>query len=71
MPHRCHDKTLDPDTMSAEERRAEVASILARGLVRATRVRRGAPSPDGPPSDSASLAIPGELRLSVAPRPGG
>jgi hypothetical protein len=69
-----HDATRDPDTMTAAERRAEAASIFARGMVRAVREARARtaqsaeiqPEPAPPRLDS-----PAELRLSVAPRPRG
>lgn len=66
--------TTDPESMTAEERRLEVASILASGLLRRVRMARTAESP---PRKTVSkgprncLEVPSETRLSVAPRPGG
>jgi hypothetical protein len=39
--------TTDPESMTAEDRRLEVASILARGLLRRVRMVRTAKSPHG------------------------
>lgn len=64
----------DPETMTAEERRAEVASILARGLLRAIRnVRARTHSADEKVSDSAETCLDssGDLPLGVAQRPTG
>jgi hypothetical protein len=64
------DRTRDPESMTEAERRDEVASILARGLVRAvaaSRARAGIRSDPAP----TCLDLPGDTRLSVAPRPGG
>lgn len=68
------DTTRDPDTMTAEERRGEVASILAWGLVRAVRAARArmserAESPRG--CGGTCLDLRADLPLSVAPRPAG
>lgn len=66
--------TRDPDSMTADDRRAEVASILARGLVRAVRDTRAHVAQSAAiPSElaAAGLDLPAELRLSVAPRPSG
>lgn len=74
MPSRTIDSTRDPEGMTAEERRAEVASILARGAVRLVRERRlhlsAAAESAGIPT-TACLDLPAESRLSVAPRPRG
>lgn len=54
--------TRDPETMTADERRKEVASILAIGLLRCLRT----------PNLSASgtrLDLPAKTRLSVAQQP--
>lgn len=40
MPKHYADTTRNPDTMTADERRDEVAGILARGLVRALEAIR-------------------------------
>lgn len=66
--------TRDPETMTADERRQEVASILAAGLLRRIRTSRTAPSdaaPESPPGDQIGLDLPSETRLSVAERPAG
>ena len=66
--------TTDPESMTAEERRLEVAGILARGVLRRVRMAKTAMSParkivsEGP---ETGLDVPAETRLSVAPRPGG
>lgn len=71
---RTPDATRNPETMTADERRAEVACILARGLVRAVRdARARVPQSAGISTEPAvtRLDSPAELRLSVAPRPHG
>ena len=66
--------TTDPESMTAEERSLEVASILASGLLRRLRMAKTA---DSPPRKTVSkgprngLEVPAETRLSVAPRPAG
>lgn len=66
--------TRDPESMTPEERQQEVATILARGLLR--RIRAATPG-DSTSSEKAAevppdgLAFPGKTRLSVAPRPAG
>ena len=68
------DATRDPDTMTADERRREVASILALGLVRHHRmVQSLATGTCGDAKDSAQnpLDLSSETRLSVSPRPAG
>lgn len=64
------DSTRDPESMTEAERRGEVASILARGLVRAVAASLGRVGirSDPPPT---CLDLHGDPRLSVAPRPGG
>jgi hypothetical protein len=42
MPKHYADTTRNPDTMTADERRDEVAGILARGLVRALEAKHTA-----------------------------
>ena len=64
--------TTDPEAMTADERRLEVASILARGLLR--RVRMAETADLSPPKKVSKeprncLEVPSETRLSVAPRP--
>jgi len=68
------DSTRNPETMTVAERRAEVASILARGLVRAVRnAKVGTSSAEQKVSESgdSGLAFPTDSPLSVAPRPAG
>jgi len=68
------DSTRDPESMTADERRDEVASILARGLVRsvmANRARTSRASVNLADCARTCLELPGDLPLSVAPRPGG
>jgi hypothetical protein len=64
----------NPETMTTEERRLEVASILAGGLLRRVAQRRTARL-DAPKPHSANpqnaLDLPSETRLSVAQRPTG
>ena len=66
--------TRDPETMTADERRIEVASILAVGLMRRVRQRKSA-NPEAPqissPTSRIGLDLPSETRLSVSPRPAG
>jgi hypothetical protein len=71
-------RTQDPETMTPAERDAEVASILARGLVRAVRADRDPASRStrdiGEPMESSAsgLELPQHADLSVAPtRPRG
>jgi len=64
----------DPDSMTSDERRREVAGILAQGLLRCVRASRAGDS--ATPEASAEvpqnpLDLPAETRLSVAPRPAG
>jgi len=62
--------TTDPESMTADERCLEVASILANGLLRRVRIARTAESP---PRRTASesprnrLEVLAKTRLSVAP----
>lgn len=68
------DSTRDPESMTADERRDEIASILARGLVRSIVANRDRTSrASGDPADCgrSCLELPGHLPLSVAPRPAG
>lgn len=52
------DATREPETMTADERRDEVASILARGVIRAVRTARLRSTQDiEPPAESPS-ALP-------------
>jgi hypothetical protein len=66
--------TRDPESMTADERRAEVASILAAGLLRRVRHLK-ASNPDAhqssSPGSGIGLDLPSETRLSVAQRPAG
>ena len=66
--------TTDPETMTAEERRLEVAGILASGLLRHVRTARTGLSPTPKTilrRSKTGLDVPAETRLSVAPRPAG
>jgi len=58
----------DPESMTAEQRRLEVANILACGLLRCVRMAKTAESPPRKTSQNR-LEVPVETRLSVAPRP--
>jgi len=82
MPSKSIDATRNPESMTATERRAKIASILALGVVRAARQARQAESSrhsgtspraeHGPePSASSGLDLCADLPLSVAPRPAG
>lgn len=61
--------TRDPESMTADERRAEVASILAAGLLRRVRHLK-ASNPDVRQTSSQGsgigLDLPPQTRLSVA-----
>lgn len=62
----------DPESMTAEERRHEVANLLARGLLRRVRLVGSAQPP--PRKDTSNrlqigLDLPPETRLSVAHDP--
>ena len=64
----------NPDHMTADERRDEIASILAVGMLRAARNARRSES--AAPNDSAEtgssrLDLCANSPLSVAPRPAG
>ncbi|MFB3894364.1 MAG: hypothetical protein ACE15C_20360 [Phycisphaerae bacterium] len=64
----------DPETMTADERRLEVADILAGGLLRRVLAARAAMSSAGQivaEVPEKRLDAPAESRLSVAQRPGG
>ena len=66
--------TTDPESMTEEERRLEVANILASGLLRRVRIAQTAQSPPGKIISKGSqngLEVPAKTRLSVAPRPAG
>ncbi len=66
--------TRDPETMTADERRLEVTSILAAGLLRRVRHIK-ASNPDArqafPSGSQIGLDLHPETRLSVAQRPAG
>jgi hypothetical protein len=58
--------TRNPETMTEPERRSEIVTLLARGMLR--RVRRlRAEAKSSPPA----LDVPCETRLSVSERPAG
>ena len=66
--------TTNPETMTTNERRLEVAGILARGLLQRVRMsEKSELSPGKKVSETSQndLAVPAKTRLSVAPRPGG
>ncbi len=66
--------TTEPESMTAEERRQEIAGILARGLLRRVRMDGRAASPAGKKTSKnpeTGLEVSSETRLSVAPRPAG
>ncbi len=64
----------DPETMTPAERDGEVASILARGLVRAVHAERSRSTRDiNEPTESAAggLELSQHADLSVSARPRG
>ncbi len=66
--------TRNPDNMTANERRAEIASILAPGMLRSIRDARLNAAVDlGNPRESCDsrLDLSADSPLSVAPRPAG
>lgn len=66
--------TTDPESMTSDERRLEVADILARGVLRRARMGQTAAMPPRKRISKISgngLEVSSETRLSVAPRPGG
>lgn len=62
--------TRKPESMTPAERDAEIASILARGLVRAHRARREDAASSGD-SRAEGLELSGDASLSVETRPAG
>ncbi len=68
------DASRDPETMTPAERDTEVASILARGVIRAVRIERSRSTRDivVPAESSADrLELSPDAGLSVAARPAG
>ncbi|QNN25091.1 hypothetical protein HED60_23375 [Planctomycetales bacterium ZRK34] len=66
--------TRDPQTMTERERRDEVATILAAGLLRCVRASRSQPDDSdetSSPGPRNGLDVPSKTRLSVAQRPTG
>lgn len=66
--------TQDPQTMTECERRDEVASILAAGLLRCVRATKSSPADadeTSSPGPENGLDLPSKTRLSVAQRPTG
>jgi hypothetical protein len=66
-------RTQDPETMTPAERDAEVASIFARGLVRAidaerSRSTRGISEPAESPAGGLELSQHADLSVSARPR---
>ena len=73
MPERAVDTTRNPESMTVAERRDEVASILAHGLVRSVRdARNRTSSPVKKVSESGEdgLELGGQSSLTVAPQTG-
>lgn len=61
--------TCDPETMTEQERRDEVARILAAGLLRHIRAAKSMPSDaveTSSPAPRIRLDLPSKTRLSVA-----
>jgi len=74
MPERDVDSTRNPETLTVAERRAEVASILSRGLLRTVRNTKSGTSlavQKVSESGESGLDLPANSPLSVAPRPAG
>lgn len=66
--------TTDPETMTAQERRQEVAGILAAGLLRHVRMARklqSSPAKTVSKTTKSSLDVHAKARLSVAQVPAG
>jgi hypothetical protein len=66
--------TRDPETMTERERRDEIASILAQGLLRHIRAAKSTLSEadkTSSPEPRTGLDLPAQTRLSVAQRPAG
>ncbi|MBN1489498.1 MAG: hypothetical protein JXA69_06220 [Phycisphaerae bacterium] len=66
--------TTDPESMTPEERRREVASILARGLLRRVCMNKTAassPQKEISKESKSDLDLSAEKRLHVARRPAG
>lgn len=64
----------NPDNMTADERRTEIASILACGMLRSINDARycNSTNPGNPPDyDDSGLDLSTNSPLSVAPRPAG
>lgn len=62
--------TRKPESMTPAEREAEIASILARGLVRAHRAQHENAANSGD-SRAEGLELSGDASLSVETRPAG
>jgi hypothetical protein len=55
-----------PATMSPDDRRAEIAELLARGVLRRRDDRHRLPTTDArAKTDATCLEVPGPIRLSV------
>jgi len=64
----------NPEAMTADERRAEVASILAHGLIRSVRMARArtsSPEKILPESRQHGLELCGDPSVTVAQRAAG
>jgi uncharacterized protein (AIM24 family) len=63
-----------PESMTVAERQAEIANILARGLMRSVRLARSrtsVPAEKVSEAGESDLDLSAKLPLSVAPRPAG
>ena len=72
MPERAVDASRNPESMTIDERSDEVASILARGLVRSVRdarSRTSSPVKKVLESGEDGLELGDHAGLTVAPRP--
>jgi hypothetical protein len=66
--------TREPDSMTADERRLEISSILARGLLRriqSSKTIESAASQKVSAGPQNGLDLSAKTRLSVAQRPAG
>ncbi len=62
--HRSADRTIKPETMTPKDRKAEIASILALGLLRASSLPKT--SPEVSESSPEGLEDPEDADLSVS-----
>jgi len=64
----------NPETLTVEERRAEVAGLLSRGLIRSVRMARArasSPEKNLPESRQHGLELCGDPSVTVAQRAAG